>query len=878
MTEANNSYNKRYRLNYQSPAYAIEKIELYFELDSEKTKVRSRWNYKQLKAEDLVLHGKDLNLISVHLNEKVITKEQLVLTDQTLTLMNLPQQGQIEIRVEIDPSKNESLEGLYLSKGSLCTQCEPEGFRKITYFMDRPDVMSDFTVTLDADKKTYPILLSNGDRLSYADLENGRHRAIYRDPHKKPCYLFALFAGDLGLLSDEFTTRSGKNIKLEIYSPHGTQERCKHAMSSLKKAMKWDEDRFGLEYDLDQYMIVAIDDFNAGAMENKGLNIFNSRLILADSNTATDDDYFNIESVVGHEYFHNWTGNRVTLRDWFELSLKEGLTVFRDQEFSGDMTNRQLQRIRDVDSLRERQFAEDVGPKAHPVRPDSCLSVDNFFTATIYEKGAEVIRMMQTLVGRPGFRKGMDEYFRRYDGHAVTIENFAQAIAEPNNIDFTQFRLWYSQYGTPQVDVNESYDSSTKTYTLELKQSLPTLIPQQNLKAMLIPLRVGLLNSYGKEIEIQHPRIKRNSENQSYIELKDWSESIQFAGMTERPRLSILRDFSAPINLNWHPPIEDLYFLIEHDNDSFNRRELLQRIELNLLTDWIQKLSQGHELKKEDLPVAFIACFKKILNDPEMNSELKALMLTLPSENRLLQTIQQFEPRYVEKSLNFLAQSLAKELEADFMEMFRLVVKTSDKPESRALKNRILSYFSEINKPKFNELIAEQYWNAQVMTERFHALRLLCEQNSVETKKAIEDFHSKYQTNALVLNKWFMAQALSRYVNTFERVKSLCEHPDFNIKNPNNVYSLLRAFGQNLTRFHDWGKPTYEFMLDKIFEIDSFNPQVAARLFEAFQTMGKWPKEQQERLISYLQKKIKGITVSKNTQEWVDSLLQPKNI
>ncbi|MEK6774521.1 MAG: aminopeptidase N [Bdellovibrionota bacterium] len=878
MTEANNSYNKRYRLNYQSPAYAIEKIELFFELDSEKTKVRSRWNYKQLKTDDLVLHGKDLNLISVHLNEKEIPKNQLVLTDQTLTLKNLPQQGQIEIKVEINPSKNESLEGLYLSKGSLCTQCEPEGFRKITYFMDRPDVMSDFTVTIEADKKTYPILLSNGDRLSYTDLENGRHRAIYRDPHKKPCYLFALFAGDLGLLSDEFTTRSGKNIKLEIYSPHGTQERCKHAMSSLKKAMKWDEDRFGLEYDLDQYMIVAIDDFNAGAMENKGLNIFNSRLILADSDTATDDDYFNIESVVGHEYFHNWTGNRVTLRDWFELSLKEGLTVFRDQEFSGDMTNRQLQRIRDVDSLRERQFAEDVGPKAHPVRPDSCLSVDNFFTATIYEKGAEVIRMMQTLVGRPGFRKGMDEYFRRYDGHAVTIENFAQAIAEPNNIDFTQFRLWYSQYGTPQVDVNESYDSSTKTYALELKQSLPTLIPQQNLKAMLIPLRVGLLNSHGKEIEIQHPRIKRNSENQSYIELKDWSESIQFAGMTERPRLSILRDFSAPINLNWHPPIEDLYFLIEHDSDGFNRRELLQRIELNLLTDWIQKLSQSHELKKEDLPAAFLACFKKILNDPEMNSELKALMLTLPSENRLLQSIQQFEPRYVEKSLNFLAQSLAKELEADFMEIFKSAAKTSDKPESRALKNRILSYLAEIKDPKYDKLIAEQYRKAQVMTERFHALRLLCEQNSTETKMAIEDFHSKYQSNSLVLNKWFMAQALSRHADAFEQVKSLCKHPDFNIKNPNNVYSLLRAFGQNLTRFHDWEKSTYEFMLDKIFEIDGFNPQVAARLFEAFQTVGKWPQEQQDRLISYLRKKIKDATVSSNTQEWVDSILQPAKV
>lgn len=876
MAESNtlsNSKNKRLRTDYTKPPYLIENVELFFDLQADSTKVKSRWNFKKLQDQDLVLNGSELKLISVHLNEKKLSESDYQLSEENLVLKNLPKEGQLEIQVEIHPDKNTSLEGLYQSQGSLCTQCEPEGFRKIIYFLDRPDVMCAFTVTLQADKKRYPVLLSNGDLISKVDLTGGRHQVVYKDPHKKPCYLFALFAGDLGLLSSDFITRSGRKVKLEIYSPHGTQKRCEHAMNSLKKAMKWDEERFGLEYDLDQCMIVAIDDFNAGAMENKGLNIFNSRLILADPETATDDDYFNIESVVGHEYFHNWTGNRVTLRDWFQLSLKEGLTVFRDQEFSGDMTDRHLQRIRDVDSLRERQFAEDAGPKAHPVRPDFCMSVDNFFTATIYEKGAEVIRMMQTLVGRPGFRQGMDEYFRRHDGQAVTIEDFANAIAQPNHIDFEQFKLWYSQYGTPNVDVKENYDSEKNRYHLQFKQSLPTLVPQKDLKPFLIPLRFGLLNRQGKEIQIQHPAIKKNSEGQSYFEFKDWSTEIQLDGFDEKPKLSLLRDFSAPVNLNWNPDHEELYFLIENDSDSFNRRELLQRIELDLLTSWTAKLTEGGELTTRDLPPSFTSCFRKILNDPQMNHELKALMLTLPSENRILQSLPNFQPLLAEKALTFLSKSLVQAMEADFVENLKKADQLSHQPESRALKNRLLSYFADLNTPFTEKLIEEHYWKAQVMTERYHSLRLLCDFQNEACKKALSDFHERYRSNLLVLNKWFNAQALSKHPNTFEQVKALTHHPDFNIKNPNNVYSLLRAFGQNLIRFHDWKKPTYEFMVDKIIEIDGFNPQVAARLFEAFQSIGKWPKEQKTRLLSYLEEKTECVTLSKNTHEWVESLL-----
>lgn len=864
----------RKRIDYQSPKYQIKDVELFFDLSESSTLVRSRWKFQQLEKSDLLLNGNDLKLISIKLNGSLLSNDKYALSQDTLTIKNPPAEGDIEILVEINPAKNTSLEGLYMSGGSFCTQCEPEGFRKISYFFDRPDVMSNYTVTIEGDKNKYPILLSNGDRVSYKELPNHRHQVVFRDPHKKPCYLFALFAGDLGLLKDSFTTKSGKTVNLEIYSPHGTQKRCEHAMKSLKKAMKWDEERFGLEYDLDQYMIVAIDDFNAGAMENKGLNIFNSRLILADSETATDEDYFNIESVVGHEYFHNWTGNRVTLRDWFELSLKEGLTVFRDQEFSGDVTDRHLQRIRDVDSLRDRQFPEDAGLKAHPVRPETCLAVDNFFTPTIYEKGAEVIRMMQSIVGRSGFRRGMDEYFKRHDGQAVTIDDFASAIAESNKIDFDQFRLWYSQYGTPQVEVSENYDSGSQTYKINLKQSLTTAVPQKNLKPLLIPLKISLFDDSAKEIQIQNPKIKVNSENEYYIELKNWDDSLEFKNIKSKPKLSILRDFSAPVNLTWNPPLDDLYFLIANDTDSFNRRELLQRIEINLLLNWIEKISQGKKLTSTDRPQEFIQCFKKILVDNKINPELKAMMLTLPNPNRLAQALEILNPEAIEMSLNFMIDSLVNELESDFLEIYQeLCQQTENDSASRTLKNRLLTYLSRSQKPKYLDMVAAQYWNAAVMTDRFHALALLCESETKEADRLLADFHSRYKSNSLVLNKWLLAQSSTRAKNTFQRVKELYHHPDFNIKNPNNVYSLLRAFGYNILRFHNKNEKTYEFMIDVIFEIDSFNPQVAARLFECFQSVKKWPASEQARLKTGLQEKLRSSKPSKNIQEWIDSVL-----
>jgi aminopeptidase N len=503
-TDSESNAPKRiYLKDYQSPAFSISSALLHFNLNETKTVVTAKLVFKKIKNEALVLDGENLKLLSIKLNEKPLSPSDYILSDENLTITTPPADFTLETQVEVNPEANKSCVGLYLSSGIFATQCEAEGFRNITYFLDRPDVMTSYTVELEADAKKYPVLLSNGDLTNKKDLGNGRHQATWKDPFKKPSYLFALVAGDLGVVQDSFTTKSGKKVKLEVFASHGKQERCHHAMTSLKKSMKWDEDRFGLEYDLNQFMIVSIDDFNMGAMENKGLNIFNSRLVLADPASATDGDFDRIESVVGHEYFHNWTGNRVTCRNWFELSLKEGLTVFRDQEFSSDLNSRAVQRIKDVDGLRSSQFAEDSGPNAHPVRPESCLAVDNFYTPTIYEKGSEVIRMMQTIVGKVGFRRGMDEYFKRHDGQAVTIIDFANAISEPNKVDLTQFKLWYSQAGTPEVEVIENYDATLKEYHLRLKQSCAVTEKQPVKLPFHIPLLVGLLDSKGQNIEIQ---------------------------------------------------------------------------------------------------------------------------------------------------------------------------------------------------------------------------------------------------------------------------------------------------------------------------------------------------------------------------------------
>ena len=620
---------KIYLKDYRAPDFEVEQIDLEFDLKENSATVVNRMSLKKkTQNTTLELNGEKIELVAIELDGRPLGASDYEKTDSLLILKNLPEKFSLKITTHFNPKDNTELSGLYYSGGFLCTQCEAEGFRRITYFLDRPDVMTKYHVTIRADKKKFPVLLSNGNRLASKDLGDGRHQAEWEDPFKKPSYLFALVAGDLGVIQDEFQTMSQRKINLEIYAPHGKQQMCHHAMRSLKHSMKWDEERFGREYDLDDYMIVSIDDFNMGAMENKGLNIFNSRLVLADENTATDMDFHRIESVVAHEYFHNWTGNRVTLRDWFHLSLKEGLTVFRDQEFSADRTDIGIQRINDVSDLRERQFIEDAGPSAHPVRPESCYSVDNFYTATIYEKGSEIIRMMSTMVGRLGFRNGMDTYFDRHDGHAVTIEDYVQSISEPNKKDWTQFRLWYSQAGTPTVEVTERYDESQKQYHLHLEQSSPSPLGQPDKKPFHIPLSFELFGPSGQLMDIHSDQISRNSEGQKLIELKSQKIDLTFSQIASRPVLSLLRQFSAPVNLKWDRPDQDLFFLMTKDTDGFNRREAAMSLGLNFLKKSL------HQFRQEQAPEPngpFNEAYKSILNDDSLSPAFKALMMELPS-------------------------------------------------------------------------------------------------------------------------------------------------------------------------------------------------------------------------------------------------------
>ncbi|MGZ3747790.1 MAG: aminopeptidase N [Pseudobdellovibrionaceae bacterium] len=872
---------KTYLKDYRKPLFEVDSLVLNFNLNEDFCRVLATSQIKSLKeGAPLFLDGVDLTLLSVSINNEKLSFSQYNLSSEGLEIPNVPASFELKIETQISPQKNTSLEGLYKSKDIFCTQCEAQGFRKITYFLDRPDVMTRYAVTIEADKKKYPVLLSNGDRIKIEDLGNGRHKAYWNDPQKKPCYLFALVAGDLGVIQDHFTTKSGRHVNLEVYAAHGKQERCWHAMESLKKSMKWDEETFGLEYDLNEYMIVAIDDFNAGAMENKGLNIFNSRLVLADSHSATDADFHAIESVVAHEYFHNWTGNRVTLCNWFQLSLKEGLTVFRDQEFSADMTSRSVQRILDVDSLKERQFTEDAGPNSHPVRPESCMAVDNFFTATIYEKGAELIRMMQTIVGKKGFRKGMDEYFRRHDGQAVATEDFVAAIAAPNNQDFTQFKRWYSQAGTPQVIVSEKYNPATKEYHLTLAQSASPSPGQSEKNPFHIPLLMGLLNSKGKEMELHCEKITRNSDGKTLVELREEVETFVFKLVPERPVLSLLREFSAPVNLQWERPLEDLYFLMEIDTDEFNRREAAQKISLHIFATLISQYQAKKTLDVTDkFTEKFIGAIGQILKDETLSEDFKAQMLQLPSDTLLTQHQEILDaPAFfaARKALRREIAQVHKSVFSDIYNKFHNVEPLSRDPKvfgHRFLKNIALSFLQELDDTIYTDMVVQQYQTAQNMTDQLVALELLSSSGSNYRLKALEDFHQKWHTDSVVLNKWFIAQAFSSRKDTFENVKNLTQHPSFNMNNPNNVYALLRSFTQNYVIFHSPDFPAYGFLADMILKIDERNPQVAARLCSAFNFVNKLPPVLKNQALQQIHRMVGNEKLSKNSRELLQSSL-----
>jgi aminopeptidase N len=849
-----------HRHDYAPPAYWVEKIDIGFDLDPAETRVAARSVHRRnpdSPQSDLVLYGEELELIALRMNGKSLSSRQYQLEGSKLVIPHAPDEVTLEIETLIRPASNTSLMGLYVSNGNFFTQCEAEGFRKITFFPDRPDVMATYRVMLRADKQMYPVLLSNGNLIEQGDIGDGRHYALWEDPFRKPSYLFALVAGKLVCEEQMLRLKSGREALLQVWVEDGNLDKTSHAMESLIKSIRWDEECFGLELDLDRFMIVAVSDFNMGAMENKGLNIFNTKYVLANPRIATDADYANIESVVAHEYFHNWTGNRVTCRDWFQLSLKEGLTVFRDQEFSADMvggdSGRVVKRIEDVRLLRQAQFAEDGGPMAHPVRPDSYVEINNFYTLTIYEKGAEVVRMLQTLLGRDGFRKGMDLYFQRHDGQAVTCDDFRAAMADANGRDLTQFERWYSQAGTPRVIARSLHDPVTETFTLSLEQFCPPT-PGQPLKLpMHIPVAVGLLDAQGRDMPLHLDSTSspddigvRIAPTTMVLELKETKQSFTFTGIASPPVPSLLRSFSAPVVLDYDYSDDQLAFLLAHDSDPFNRweagqrlatRRLLQLADTDIAADFSYTPSAQDQL--------LASALGKLLRDVSLDAAFRDLVLTLPSETMLAEEVDVIDPQALHRARRALRKYLAQNLRADFLEAYQKNhTPGAYRPDPlsagrRALRNNAMGYLSELNDSTAHKLMQDQLDHASNMTDRIAALGAMVHHSAPGVDQALRDFYTDFESDALVIDKWFSLQASSPGTDVVA-ARQLMKHPAFTLKNPNRARSLIFVFcSGNPAQFHALDGSGHAFWAEQVLALDAINPQVAARLARS---MDRWRK------------------------------------
>ena len=863
--------------DYRAPDYLINTVDLHFDLFEDYARVTSNLTMRRNpdSASDdlpLVLLGERLKLISVKLDGNVLPAEAYQIGTENLSIASVPQAFALEIVTEIKPQENKALEGLYKSGGHFCTQCEAQGFRKITYFLDRPDVMAQYTTTIVADE-SYPVLLSNGNLVEHGKLDNGRHWAKWVDPFKKPSYLFALVAGDLACLEDKFVTSSGREVALSIYVEQHNLDKTEHAMHSLQASMAWDEKVFGLEYDLDIYMIVAVDDFNMGAMENKGLNLFNSKYVLAKPETATDADFDGIESVIGHEYFHNWTGNRVTCRDWFQLSLKEGLTVFRDQEFSADMSSRAVKRINDVRTLRTGQFPEDAGPMAHAVRPDSYIEIGNFYTSTIYNKGAEVIRMMHTLLGTDGFRKGMDLYFARHDGQAVTTDDFVKAMEDANQRDLLQFRRWYVQAGTPELEANGDYDAAGQVYTLTIEQTCPATPGQPDKAPFHIPVAMGLIDPQGNDMPLQlegERVVTGTAATTRVLELREAVQVFRFVNVFRQPLPSLLRGFSAPVKLHSDTSREALAFLLAHDSDAFNRWEAGQRLAADIILGLVSSLRDGKAMVLDD---AFVAAIAKTL-ESNLDPALAAQVLTLPSELYLAELMPVVDVEGIHLAREFVRKTLAQRLKQEFVAAY--LVNTvfgpyrfdSEDVAKRSLKNLALSYLMTLDDPASRTLCMQQFESADNMTDSLTALYALANTDCAERAPAIAAFYEKWRHDPLVLDKWFGLQAISQLPGTLAEVEALIQHPAFEIKNPNKVYSLIGAFCRsNPYRFHDASGKGYLFLADKVLQIDAFNPSVAARMLGAMTRWRKFDEQRQALMKAQLERIVAHPGLSKDAYE-----------
>lgn len=869
---------EKFLKDYQPPAFSIDAVDLTFELQPEKTRVVNRMQMTPIGSETkLVLDGEHLQLISISLNGASLAPSAYELTATTLVLKVPCVAFELEVVTEINPQSNTRLEGLYRSNGNYCTQCEAEGFRSITYFLDRPDVLSLFTTKVIASKSETPVLLSNGNLIESGDYGTDNHYAIWQDPYKKPCYLFALVAGTLDKVEDRYLTADGRTVSLEIYVEPHNLDKCSHAMTSLKKAMRWDEERFGLSYDLDRYMVVAVDDFNMGAMENKGLNIFNSKFVLANSDTATDHDYEGIEAVIGHEYFHNWTGNRVTCRDWFQLTLKEGLTVFRDQEFSADMLSPAVKRIEDVRQLRSFQFPEDAGPMAHPIQPQSYIEMNNFYTLTVYEKGAEIVRLYHTLLGESGFQKGMDVYIDRFDGQAVTIEDFRHAMEEANQQDLSQLQNWYVQAGTPCLQVRSEFDEASGRFRLHFSQ---TLHNQQTHLPFLIPVLIRFMDEYGQDLPVELDIASDHlflTEKGWLLKVTELNQSFDFVDLSQEPIVSMLRHFSAPVQLDFPQSSESTIALASFDNDPFVRWESIQTLAMANLKYCIECYEENRPMV---FTTAYQTAFLQVIQDASMDKALKSLALALPELSYLAE---QYTCKNIDAILaahNYLKVTIADAFEIELKKLY-LQLQDQQAPDyqysaseiaNRKLKNICLKYL--LQHPHNLDIAVEQYHKGHNMTDVLAALEAMNLHTSEARNACLDDFYHHWHQDQLVLDKWFALHASAPIENSLEVVKRLIQEPKFSYKNPNRVRSVLGVFGrQNWVGFHHASGKGYIFYAEQVLVVDAINPQVAARLvgaFSAWRSLAEPRKTQMKQALHHI---LDNPDLSKDVYEIVSKTL-----
>ncbi len=879
------------RSAYQVPDYLIERVDLAFDLSEDETLVEARLSVRRRSDGSLspgtnvplVLDGEDLELREIEIDGEPLDASAYRVETDRLVLESPPARFELRTLVAIHPETNTALSGLYKSGGNFCTQCEAMGFRRISYFLDRPDVMARYSVSIEADRERYPVLLSNGNRIEAEELAEGRHRVRWEDPFPKPSYLFALVAGDLRCHGGEYQTASGRDIRLEIWVEPQNVDACDHALRSLTRAMKWDEECFGLEYDLDIYMIVAVGDFNMGAMENKGLNVFNSKYVLALPETATDDDYEGIESVIAHEYFHNWTGNRVTCRDWFQLTLKEGLTVYRDQRFSEDMTSEAAVRIANVKQLRGRQFPEDEGPMAHPIRPDSYISMDNFYTATVYEKGAEVIRMYDALLGQDGFRKGMDLYFDRHDGQAVTCDDFRFAMADANGRDLTQFERWYAQAGTPRLRAEGRFDSNTNKYRLSLAQDYPEtafeITDAAKRKPLHLPVRVGLIAPDGASIPIrlEGDRVGATSETSRVLELTEAEQTFVFEGIEEEPVPSLLRGFSAPVRLEMDRSAESAALQMAHDEDAFNRWDAGQQLALGLLVESAEIIHAGGT---PGLDPAFSAAWAGLLSDDSQDGTLRSLALILPAERVIAQEMDVIRPDAIHDAREAMLRGLGEAHRAALWSLYRDLATNApyrherEQIDRRRIRNLALRMLAVTEEEQAIEAAWSQFEQADNMTDAQAAFVVLADQDHARRDDVIAAFYERWKDDPLVLDKWFTLQASSSRPDTLDRVRELSEHPDFNLANPNRVRSLIGAFcSGNQVRFHGARGAGYVFLADYVLALNESNPQVASRMASIFNDWRRYDEDRQMAIQVQLERIASSQSLSKDVYEIVSRAL-----